>query len=280
MTRVSAQAHRDEARINDRSDERKRARFSVVTAADIDPEFISRQWFVTGYDFGARYLRRVSIRWFNVGPRVGFGTNRTIAGESLSANLFRVCAGCGVLDQTSRANRTDEHRPWCRYRTSNDEHTETIALSRTLITQGVVIPLPWSVSLGDVYAIPSLSAALLLGLREQFGGSPDHINVATTVDPVRGGDNRSALLLHDVVPGGTGYLAELAAPRMSGSCCGRRGGLSRTARVQRRAGWPAIDACFRSHRVADRTRYHGPPPSATSATSSTQACPAASQRRR
>lgn len=34
----------------------------------------------------------------------------------------------------------------------------------------------------------------------------------TTIDPVKNGDNRTALLLHDLVPGGTGYLAELATP--------------------------------------------------------------------
>lgn len=36
--------------------------------------------------------------------------------------------------------------------------------------------------------------------------------MTTTIDPVIGGDNREALLLHDLVPGGTGYLAELASP--------------------------------------------------------------------
>ncbi|HET8969792.1 MAG TPA: Zn-binding domain-containing protein, partial [Candidatus Nanopelagicales bacterium] len=212
MTRVSAQAHRDEARINDRDDERRRARFTVIAAADIDPEGIGRQWFVEGYDFGARYLRRLTIRWLNLGPRAGFGTQREIAGHREPGNLFRVCAGCGVLDRAARANRPDEHRAWCRFRASAEEHIETVLLTRTLTTQGVVIPLPWSVSLGDSYAVPSLAAAVLLGLRELFGGSPDHIGVTATIDPVVGGDNREALLLHDLVPGGTGYLAELARP--------------------------------------------------------------------
>jgi hypothetical protein len=212
LTRVSAQAHRDEARINDRDDQRKRTRFTVLAAADVDPDAIVRQWFVDGYDFGARYLRSLTIRWLNLGPRSGFGSPRLIAGQSEPGNLFRVCAGCGVLDRAARSNRADEHRAWCRYRKATEEHTETVMLTRTLVTQGVVMPLPWSVTLGDSYGVPSLAAALLLGLREQFGGSPDHIGVTTTIDPVRGGDNREALLLHDLVPGGTGYLAELATP--------------------------------------------------------------------
>ena len=88
--------------------------------------------------------------------------------------------------------------------------TSTVALSRTLRTQGLLIRLPRTVSLGDDFAVPSLSAALLLGLREQMGGHPDHIRVEHVVDPTltNGTDNNDAILLHDAVPGGTGYLAE------------------------------------------------------------------------
>ncbi len=212
LTRVSAQAHRDEARINDRSDERRQTRFSIVPAADIDPAQIAAQWFIDGEAFGARYLRRLTLRWFNVGRRTGVGAQRSIAGETLPAHLFRVCVGCGVLDQTTRANKRDEHRAWCRYRTDTAEHTESLLLSRTLVTQGAVLPLPWSISLSDANAVASLEAAILLGLRERFRGAPDHIGVLTTVDPALNGENRPALLLHDLVPGGTGYLAELARP--------------------------------------------------------------------
>jgi len=212
LSRVSAQARRDDSRITDRSDERRRARFTVVPAVDIDPAGVASQWFVDGQEFGATFLRRVTVRWFNIGPRTGIGAQRTIAGETGPANLFRVCPGCGVLDRTTKQNRPDEHRAWCRYRRSTTEHVETIALSRTLTTQGVVLTLPWSVTLGGETSLPSLTAAIMLGLRERFGGSPDHLGVTTTVDPVIGGDNRRALLLHDTVPGGTGYLAELATP--------------------------------------------------------------------
>ena len=130
------------------------------------------------------------------------------------APLFRVCEGCGVLDKSTGTNRPDEHRAWCRYRKADDEHVRNIALTRTLTTQGAVIRLPQSVTLGDQFAIPSLAAALLLGLHEQIGGSPDHIDIAAISEPVAGHDGRTseALLLHDVVPGGTGYLAELADP--------------------------------------------------------------------
>jgi ATP-dependent helicase YprA (DUF1998 family) len=216
LTRVSAELRRDEAAITDRNDERRRERFAIFVAADVDPAAVVRQWYVDGYDFGVKYLRRMDIRWINAGRAAGYGATTTIGGVQRPANLFRVCAGCGKLDRSARTNRPDEHRPWCRYRKAAQEQARTVALMRSLRTQAVVLPLPTSVTLGDLFAVPSLAAALLLGLREQLGGSPDHLAVAHINDPTYepgGGLLRPALLVHDTVPGGTGYLAELADPQ-------------------------------------------------------------------
>ncbi len=212
LKRASAAIRRDEALIDDRHDERQNTPFTIIAAADIDPDAVTRQWYVDGYDFGAKYLRRVTIRWLNVGRRATTASPLTVAGATVPASRFRVCESCGHLDTSAKTNSMDEHRPWCEHRRSTDEHVRTIGLSRTLTTQGVVLPLPWSVTAGDSFALPSLQAALMLGLRDQFGGSPDHIGVGVVRDPNPGGTNPEALLLHDTVPGGTGYLADLADP--------------------------------------------------------------------
>jgi hypothetical protein len=205
---------REDAVITDDRDDRIRELFTVVTAADIDPANVTRQWFVDGYDFGAKHLRDQTIRWLNIGKAGGQGTPRLLADGEYAASLFRVCSSCGQVDTATGRNQTTEHRPWCPHRKSPTEQTRSVALSRTLCTEGLVIRLPTSVTLGDMFAVPSLSAAILLGLRERIGGAPDHIQIASIVDPTlsNGGDNHHALLLHDVVPGGTGYLAELADP--------------------------------------------------------------------
>jgi hypothetical protein len=213
LTRVSAEVRRDEVAISDRRDERGHVAFQVVTAADIDPAHVVRRWFVEGTGLGCTYLRTVELRWLNLGPH-GHGPTRTIAGGEHQGTLFRVCAGCGKKDTDTGRNRPHEHRAWCPHRTSTTETARTIALSRTLRTQGLLIRLPYAVTLGDDFAVPSLAAALLLGLREQLGGHPDHIRVEHVVDPTPsdGTDNHEAILLHDAVPGGTGYLAETSTP--------------------------------------------------------------------
>ncbi|MQY25724.1 DEAD/DEAH box helicase [Nocardia aurantia] len=211
MSKVSAEVRRDEAAITDSRDERHREVYSVVTAADIDPGNVARRWFATEHAFGAEYLRRIDIRWLNVGRRTSQGVRRTIAGTDVTTGLFRVCSGCGQLDRIAGRNEIYEHRSWCRYRKATDEHhVRDIALARTLRTQAVLLHVPPELRY-DTFAYPSLSAAVLLGLREVIGGAPEHLDVVAVPDALYA-PNQHALLIHDTVPGGTGYLAEFADP--------------------------------------------------------------------
>ncbi|MSS46578.1 DEAD/DEAH box helicase [Cutibacterium sp. WCA-380-WT-3A] len=212
LTRTSAAIKRDESRIDDAIEERVRTNFTVVPAADIDPSRVHSEWYVQDTEFGARYLDRMDLRWINLGKEAPSAPRRQVAGFECHTPLFRVCEGCGHLDRTTGTNHRSEHRPWCRYRDDLDEHVRTVALTRSLTTQAVVLPLPASIVTGDMFALPSLRAALLLGLREQFGGTPDHLGIMAIKEPVDG-RTRDALLLHDLVPGGTGYLAEFTDPQ-------------------------------------------------------------------
>jgi len=214
LSHVSAEVRRDEATISDRADERVRPSFQLVTTADIDPAAISAQWFATNTGLGVTYARELTIRWLNIGMP-GHGQDRFLAGELRSGALFRVCIGCGKQDIEAGRNMVYEHRPWCRYRTAPEEHNRLVALTRTLRTQGLLVRLPRAVTVGDDFAVPSLAAAILLGLREQIGGHPDHLQIEQVVEPTLadGNANHDAILLHDTVPGGTGYLADLASPR-------------------------------------------------------------------
>ncbi|WP_144679692.1 DEAD/DEAH box helicase [Cellulosimicrobium sp. TH-20] len=211
LKRVSSVIRREEATIDDRSDERERERFTIRTLADVDPAAVTRQWFVEGYGFGARYQREMTIRWLNLGRSSAQGATLELGGQPHDVALFRVCERCGKLDTSTGANRASEHRPWCPLRRARDESVRTVALSRSLTTEGLVLRLPESVTLGDDFSLPSLRAALLLALRIRIGGDPDHLEVTDVVDPSpAAGSPAEALLLHDVVRGGTGYLAELS----------------------------------------------------------------------
>jgi hypothetical protein len=212
LTNVSALIRREEAAIDDSTEDRRIERFVVVPLADINSAGITRHWYVDNLGLGAKHLRDVQLRWINLGRSGSGGATRVIAGDDVDAALFRVCAECGKLDTLSGANKPSEHRPWCSLRKSPDEATLNIGLARSMTTEGLVLRLPLWITLGDNFAIPSLSAAVLLGLRERIGGNPDHLQIVPTVDPRPNGQNVNALLLHDVVPGGTGYLTDFTDP--------------------------------------------------------------------
>ena len=117
MTRVSAEVRRDEATINDIRDERKREQFTVGVAADIDPAHAGRTWFRADSDFGAEYLRRVDIRWLNLG-------RRSFARQEAHDRRVRdrptdFSASARRADNSTAPparNNSYEHRTWCRLR--------------------------------------------------------------------------------------------------------------------------------------------------------------------
>lgn len=211
LERVSSVVRRDDALISDSSDDRDRQRFSVVTLADVDPANVQHAWRLTEFPFGAEYVRAIEIRWLNVGVAGASGRERAFTGQRLATPLFRVCPGCGIVPAAQRQAESEaRHRGWCEFREDTDIAWRELALGRTLRTQAVRLLVPPQHT-ADTFAAVSFRAALLLGLRAVIGGDPDHLEIAEVHSPV-GGVDRIALLLHDIVPGGTGYLADFVRP--------------------------------------------------------------------
>ncbi|PXA79381.1 heavy metal resistance protein CzcA [Auritidibacter sp. NML120779] len=211
LRKVLAMVNRDEARISDRDDDRRQRTFEIRALADIDKSKAQRVWYTDGYDFGAAYLSSVAVRTVNFGARASGGP-LMVSSEEVKSVGFTVCEGCGQLDSMANENKPTDHRPWCAYRKTLTENNRTLVLTHTLYTQGALLRLPEALLVGDSYAVPSLEAAIRLGLTQRLGGEPTHIGILRTEAPQTEGGVVSALLLHDQVPGGTGYLAELAEP--------------------------------------------------------------------
>ncbi|MBB1011629.1 ATP-dependent helicase YprA (DUF1998 family) [Dietzia kunjamensis] len=209
LRRVAAQVTRDSATVDERHEDRVRRRFTVARTLSWKSDDAAAPWFVDNNGFGAQYLRRADVRWLNLGT--GPGAQLMIGGDQPAAPLFRLCEYCGHLDSEAGANSRRDHRPWCVHANTAEEHSVQVALGRTLATEGVLLYLPSTVSTYDGFAMPSLIAALKLGFKRVLGGDPSHLDVASVmVSQV--GHASPALLLHDRVPGGTGYLAGFTSP--------------------------------------------------------------------
>ncbi|WP_175934250.1 DEAD/DEAH box helicase [Corynebacterium sp. Marseille-P4321] len=209
MRRVSAEGDRARAIIDDSSDDRHALSYHSTLSFSVPEGGQGARWFLS-QGFGAEYLRYVDLSWFNLGR--GPAAKRMLADHEIDAPLFTVCNYCGHLDSQKGSNSKWDHRPWCPKRKALQEETVTVALHRTLRTQGVLLHVPVQLTAGDNATIPSLTAAIKLGFKEVLGGDPDHLGVETVKVSDRRGNTVDALLIHDNVPGGTGYLSQFASP--------------------------------------------------------------------
>jgi ATP-dependent helicase YprA (DUF1998 family) len=212
LRRVSAVQSRDDAVIDDDAEEREEIRFATVDTVDAEPADVARAWRLADVAFGAEYLRSALVRRINLGRSGKPGQRVSIAGmRDVTAPGFRTCAHCGVVDgaQVSPRGGT-RHRGWCATRRGAAEQWETLLLHHDLRTQAVRLLLP--VSALDVDArVTSFMAAVLLGLREDFGGDPQHLSaLGYSINGPEGAQR--FLVLHDTVPGGTGYLERVGDP--------------------------------------------------------------------
>lgn len=204
LHKVSAVHRLDDALIDEDAEDRTRTFFRTIGAVDIAPPDISKAWRLKDRVFGAEYARSAVIRTVNAGMGDSLGNQLDIAGETLTAGGFTTCAYCGVV--AHRANETDEvrHRGFCSTRRGTAEHWHNLLLSHELRTQAVRLLVPVSM-LHFEATLASFKGALLLGLRRDFGGDPQHLSVLAT-SMSDGSAVRRFLVLHDTVPGGTGYL--------------------------------------------------------------------------
>jgi replicative superfamily II helicase len=225
-SRVTAYDRRDDARISDDSDDRDRQFYERVFAVDVDPEHIEPgSWRHKNRTFGVDFTRHAVVRTFNLGiRRPDLQPADRLAGQDTRIGKFFTCLSCGgtTTDKPAGPGHADplvssgysqpsHHRLWCPQRrgTGPGDHAELI-LAHVLRTEAIRVLLPVATALVNE-RVASFAAALMAGVAKKYGGDPDHLVVITATMPDQEtGRRRQFLVLHDTLPGGTGYLHRLA----------------------------------------------------------------------
>ena len=207
----------ENARVFDESDDRKREQYDIDLIIDVEPAYISNAWKLADRTFGAELSSRTNLRTINFGFSERSGDRLPVAGQERHIGRFTVCRHCGAVEEArnDRDGTQPErlHQGWCKVRSKAVKpRTDSVLLLHELTTEAIRMVLP--VSMFEVHErMASFKGALLLGLREDFGGDPGHLEVAVSDSPNRKGQGRRQfLVLFDNVPGGTGYLGRLADP--------------------------------------------------------------------
>ncbi|RKS79692.1 uncharacterized protein DUF1998 [Actinomadura pelletieri DSM 43383] len=267
-TRVFAHDRRDEARIDDDSDERRRRFYEDAVAVDIDRADIAPgSWRHSGSVFGVDFTRHAVVRRFNLGVRRTDRRDVTrFAGEERQVAHFHVCPACGgttvdgppgqddendrdALIGTSSTDRTRRHhRTWCPYRrASRDADHHMMILAHELRTEALRILLPVATLYVEERTV-SFQAALMAGVAARYGGDPDHLEIVTATMPDQAtGRRRRFLVLHDTLPGGTGYLHRLADPAEFRRVLAAAREIAAGCPCREDHGKPACHRCLLSH---------------------------------
>ncbi|BCL12371.1 DEAD/DEAH box helicase [Micromonospora sagamiensis] len=229
-TRVHSRDKRDDARIRDDNDDRKRRFYATAVAVDVDPARVGSSWRHARDTFGVDYSRHAMIRHFNLGAQRYDRAAELFAGEEVRINRFHTCTSCGgtTVDGLPTAGQqlaaqasgatvvpgAEHHRPWCPYRRSTpgpDTHVDLI-LAHELETEALRILIPAATAMVRERLL-SFAAAVRLGIAAQYGGEPAHLQAVPATMPDGHSDGtRNFVVVYDTQPQGTGYLHRLARP--------------------------------------------------------------------
>lgn len=196
----------DEASSVDDLDDRDQEYYSLLDLVETKPENRCGAWAIPAIPFGYELLRDQVLRQVNFGRSTDAGPPFRVAGKDQAAPGFEVCVRCGHV----RDRQQLRHAVQCPSRKPGQaEKIRTVHLYREVRSEALRILLPVS-DVGVEVAMASFRAALDLGFRRHFQGNPGHLVMTEQQEPAEGGGHRNFLVVFDAVPGGTGYLAELA----------------------------------------------------------------------
>jgi len=212
------------SRSHDEKEERELEFFSRHESIVIPPTAERRAYQIRGGQvaFGYEYISKSTLRVVNMGQTAEQTPSIRIGGREVPGTGFSICPDCGKVQLNGNNGEPQElrHDISCRHRSrsasqSLNRHTvplRAVFLYRELNSEAIRILLPVSQA-DERNGMDSFAAAVHLGLKLFFHGNIDHLNGCMDDVPVPGSTSRRHhLMLYDQVPGGTGYLKQLAEP--------------------------------------------------------------------
>ena len=213
--KATAYVESDESRVSDDGDDREREFYKTSHFFEMDPSSSHGAYLLPALPFGIEYLDQVTLREINFGPADTISQSIPIGGEDRPQQGFKSCRDCGLTVDVSPhddSQKTARHTRNCASSTSAQAlDWENLYLYRTVTSEAIRILLPVSTTLVDE-KMATFEACLDLGLRKKFRGNPDHLHILSHNEPAEDGSRRRYLVIYDSVPGGTGFLKDLARP--------------------------------------------------------------------
>ncbi|MCP4402490.1 MAG: DEAD/DEAH box helicase [bacterium] len=216
LKQVFATTEDASSRIGDDSEERTPVFYNQQLLVNVEEQHITRAYRIDDrmLPFGFEFLKKAVLREINFGKVGSGGDSLTIAGVEMERGGFLLCKHCGKIqkDPKNEKNAERNHTFSCPSRNQNapENLEELLYLYREYSSEAIRILLPTTTFAQSDALLHSFIAALQLGLKEQFGGSVEHLRSCLHEEPLPDSEYRKRyLVLYDMVPGGTGYLQQL-----------------------------------------------------------------------
>jgi DEAD/DEAH box helicase domain-containing protein len=211
LKQVFARTSDRESRFGDDSEDRDLSFFQHQLFVDFEPDYREQTLLSTDPDFpfGLEYISKATFREINLGESTLNGEVLTVAGQEVSTEGFRICGSCGKI--LKHPHDPKEHTINCQYRTKPDQAKAltVLYLYREFQSEALRLLMPDETFWTD-QGLHSFIALLQLGLKEEFKGKVDHLQVTRSDEPQPDSSLRKSFLyLYDTIPGGTGYLKQL-----------------------------------------------------------------------
>lgn len=163
--------------------------------------------------FGYEFISQCEFRDVNFGRKIDAPAGKTIAGEPRHSVPFRICRRCGCLQDGPREEgEKGTHQSRCevpKREQPRDAWEAPIYLMRRFSTEALRVVVPVA-GRAEHDEIKSFVAGLELGMKRHFAGKVDHIRSAVIEERIDGDATVRSLYLYDSVPGGSGYLRQMA----------------------------------------------------------------------
>lgn len=178
-------------------------------------------WAMKEIPFAIEYFKEVDIYEMNCGL-IDYPVNRPIKINETEINIggYITCKHCGKSSSDpyntfpGTVKLKDRHYVWCKkkdavYADGADTVFEEVYLYRQLKTEAFKILLPVQ-EFESESMIAMFKSGIELGLKHYYKGNPQHIEIREYKEyNKQTSRNDRFLVLYDVIPGGTGYLAKL-----------------------------------------------------------------------
>lgn len=210
-----------DAVLDDSNDERIKEQFIVKKHFMFRHKGVVSSYAMKNLGFGIEYCNNMNLYEANYGMQMQTGSKVEINNEgSIPENGFVTCRYCGkstpLLSKLTKDHKpVEQHYRFCNHKNVNfvddrdGEVFEHLYLYRHMQTEAIKILLPVQI-MDAKAAVEMFKAGIELGMKEYYRSSPEHIRIDSYTEVNQAtGMKDYYLVMYDIIPGGTGYLAKL-----------------------------------------------------------------------